>query len=252
MSALRFAGDRRLAWRRAVELRETWLAHGLSTKDADRAATESSITAIYARLRRAGPRFSWVDSPAAALPMVRGFPTHEELHRWVYGRRPPGSPPLASTLAAALSRLRGDIEAAMGIPFFDPPPPRKRRDDEPALPPELAIEAGRPFRGILRQGVRDVLAARLGPGLAWPVRSALAAGGPVPVHWYGQHDAGWVAHLDVIQRLGLAPCVPAFDDWATLARSAGWWWPGEELCVVVERPVSVEPVEYRDGWRPYP
>ena len=58
-------------------------------------------------------------------------------------------------------------------------------------------------------------------------------------------------------------------DWATLARSCGWWWSGEDLCVVVDRPelVRTEPVpgtwhgevrlrpegvRYRNGWRPLP
>jgi hypothetical protein len=55
--------------------------------------------------------------------------------------------------------------------------------------------------------------------------------------------------------------------WAALSRSCGWWWPGEDVCVVVERPelVDTEPapgtcheevrlrrggVRYRDGWHP--
>jgi hypothetical protein len=54
-----------------------------------------------------------------------------------------------------------------------------------------------------------------------------------------------------------------------LTRSCGWWWPGEEVYVVVERPeiLCTEPVPgtwhdeirvqpggmtYRDGWRPLP
>ena len=39
---------------------------------------------------------------------------------------------------------------------------------------------------------------------------------------------------------------------AELARSCGWWWPGEDVCVVVERPASVHTgrsITYRDGWR---
>jgi hypothetical protein len=50
-----------------------------------------------------------------------------------------------------------------------------------------------------------------------------------------------------------------------LADSAGWWWPDEDVCVVVDRPAAVrteavpggwneevrlEGVRYRDGWCP--
>lgn len=55
--------------------------------------------------------------------------------------------------------------------------------------------------------------------------------------------------------------------WAALARSCGWWWPGEDLCIVVDRPelIRTEPVpgtwhdevrlqrdgvRYRDAWHP--
>ncbi|MFC0505179.1 DUF6745 domain-containing protein [Micromonospora costi] len=55
--------------------------------------------------------------------------------------------------------------------------------------------------------------------------------------------------------------------WAGLARSCGWWWPGEDVCVVVDRPAEMrtEPVagtvhdqvrlrpggvRYRDGCEP--
>lgn len=110
--------------------------------------------------------------------------------------------------------------------------------------------------------------------MARPVQSALAAPGSLPVAWYGQQEAHWIAYYDALRRLGLARYGPAdndhLDEWATLARSCGWWWPGEDLCVVVERPavVRTEPiaggwhdevrlsrgrrpaVEYRDGWHP--
>jgi hypothetical protein len=78
-----------------------------------------------------------------------------------------------------------------------------------------------------------------------------------------------------LRRIGLAryPAAEAgqLADWAAVARSCGWWWPGEEVCVVVERPavIRTEPVPgsrhgevrlrrdgpsvgYRDGWRVRP
>jgi len=249
------AGDARQAWRQADEIRSAWLAHGLSTEDADRAATEQSITNLYARLRRSRPEFRWVDSPLAAMAQVSGFPTHEDLVRWSQGRPPPGQPPLVSNLAAAVSRLRSTLEDDLTVPWFNPSAGKRDKGKPwPVLPPEEAIEMGIPFSVILRQSVRDVTWTRLAAGLAWPVRAVLGPDRAVPVHWYGQQDAGWVAHLDVIRQLGLGRFTRSdddhFEDWATLARSCGWWWPGEDTCVVVERPARIVPeVVYRDGWR---
>jgi len=49
---------------------------------------------------------------------------------------------------------------------------------------------------------------------------------------YGQQDSHWIAYYDVLRRLGLARYRSAddkqFEEWATLARSCGWWWPGED------------------------
>src|SRR4029453_4426921 len=76
----------------------------------------------------------------------------------------------------------------------------------------------------------------LAHGIRPPARSALAAAGPVPVCWYGQHDAAWVAYYDALHRLGLARYglddTPHLGHWAALARSCGWWWPGERVCVI--------------------
>jgi hypothetical protein len=263
-------------WRRAVDIRREWLHCGLSTEPADRTATEQALTTIYARLRRPRPRFVWVDSPRQALPLVAGLPTLDILYQWVI--RPPhsGPPPLASDLAAALSRLRGALDERITRPDFEPPPPKRKKAQEPwPVPPPLdALRAGIPFREVLRQGVRDALRTSLADGFSLPVRGSLAEEGTPAVCWYGQQEAYWIGYYDTWRRLGLAQYSPVddrqLDVWATLARSCGWWWPGETVCVVVERPAvirvervpgghheQVRPrrddgpaIEYRDGWCP--
>jgi hypothetical protein len=273
-------------WQHAAEIRREWLTHGLCTEPADRTAAEHSLAAIYARVSRRRPRFVWVGSPRQALPLLTGRPTHDVLHSWVVGRQPPGSPPLASDLATRLHRLRSALDESLTDPDLDPPPtPRVKpargqkpaRDDPKALQtlrPEDALHDGVPLRNVLRHGVWEALRASLADGFYLPVRAALGATGSVPVGWYGQQDASWIAFYDTVRRLGLGrfPAEDAehLDDWAVLARSCGWWWPGEQTCVVVERPAVIDtepvpggwyeqrrlrqgnrfPVVYRDGWRP--
>lgn len=287
--------DRALAWWRAAEpIRREWLDHGLDTAPADRRTTEDTVARLYARHRRQRPRFHWVDSPPAALPLVTGLPTHDVLHRWVTGRPPPGVPPLVSDLVAGWSRLRGTLDDGAEHPDLTPPPTTRRRSTDrmaggragvggvdppgtrwPVLPPAEAFAAGVPLRVVLRQGIWTALRVSLADGFFLPVRAALAAAGrPVPSAWYGQQDAYWVAYYDVLRRLGLARYRPAdeaqLDEWVTLARCAGWWWPGERTCVLVDRPVVLRtervpgglhderrpardgapPIAYRDGWSP--
>jgi hypothetical protein len=260
-------------WREAVQIRQEWLDHGLSTQPADRVTAERCLTGIYARISRPRPRFEWVDSPSKALPWIVGLPTLDVLFQWIRDPRPPGTPPLASDLATVASRLRSTL--GEGVVHADPElsPARRGRNKDPwpELPPLDALAMGVPLGVVLHQGVRAALHRSLATGFYLPVRATLASDGPAPVCWYGQQDASWVAYYDVLNRLGLAQYGPTeighLDEWAALVRSCGWWWPGEEVCVVVERPQAVhtEPVpgtwhdevrlqhrgvRYRDGWCP--
>ena len=144
-----------------------------------------------------------------------------------------------------------------------------------------ALQLGVPLREVLRQGVRLALETSFGPGFYLPVRAVLGLPGRLPVGWYGQQDSGWIAYYDTMRRLGLGRYAAAddagLDDWAALARSCGWWWPGEDRVVAVDRPAVIRvlpvpgtwhgqtrldltqldpihpaPVEYRDGWQPFP
>jgi hypothetical protein len=258
-----------------VDIRREWLDHGLATAPANRAAAEDALTSIYARHSRRRPRFRWVDSPREAVPLLEGLPTHDVLQRWVMARRPPGTPPLASDIAAGLSRLRSALDECLSRPDLDPPrAARKNGKPWPILPPLDALNVGVPLREVLRQGVRAALRTSLADGFYLPVRAVLAVHGPLPVAWYGQQESHWIAYYDALRRLGLARYRRAdgeyLDVWAVLAQSCGWWWPGEEMCVIVERPAAIQvepvpdgwhgqvqlhrgsrgPVEYRDGWRP--
>jgi hypothetical protein len=264
-------------WRQAVEIRREWLDVGLATAPADRPVAEQTLTEIYAQHHRDRPRFIWVDSPRAALPHLSGLPTHDDLRSWISDRRPSGRPPIASDIAAGLSRLRSELDDKhLEPPSERPSLKRKKGDPWPVLRPADALALGLPFPEILRQGVRDALTRSLAGAVSLPIRTALltevatTGSASVPVGWYGHQDASWVAYFDVVRRLGLARYGRLVDRWAALIRSCGWWWPGEDRCVMVERPVrlSTEPVpgawhdevrlhhepgrpavEYRDGWR---
>ncbi|MBM2623132.1 hypothetical protein JIG36_47300 [Actinoplanes sp. LDG1-06] len=228
-----------------MEIRREWLDIGTTTKPVDHGTTEEAIASVYARHRRRRPEFVWVTSPRAALGHLDGLPAHEDLRTRL------NDPPLASDIAAGLSRLRSALEADYTEPPADRPvPKRKKGETWPAMPPEQALEIGLPFREVLLRGVRDEVFRRLS-AVYLPIRAAL---GPVPVGWYGNQDAYWIAYADVLRRTGLAPVreTREFEVWAALTRSGGWWWPGERRCVLVERPVTLRTdplfVEYGDGW----
>jgi hypothetical protein len=240
-------------WHQAVNVRDQWLDHGLCTAPAQRAVAEETIAIIYAWNARRRPRFVWVDSPRQALPFLAGLPTHDGLRRWIGTRTPPGRPPLMSDIAAGLSRLRSALDAGADDPALGSTSRvDKKKKPWPVLPAPRALDVGVPLREVLRQGVRQTLRARLSFHL--PIRAELG-GADLPSAWYGQQEAPWIAYYDALRRLGLARYQRSdsaqLDVWAALARSTGWWWPTDDVCVAVDRPSTVDPfVEYRDGWRP--
>ncbi|WP_018348277.1 hypothetical protein [Longispora albida] len=248
MTALRH--DRAAYWQQASEIRDEWSYLGRACTPADQPAAESALTQLYARLGRPRPRFAWVASPREAQPLVSDLPTLDDLYRWIVSPPRDGVPPLASDLAAAVARLRGALDDQIPSPArFDPPPPRRKKGEKlPRMNAEQALAYGLPFAEIVRQHVRQALFDELAHGFYLPARRAL--GPDRPVCWYGQQEAHWIAYYDVWRRLGLAGYGTVLDAdldvWQVIARSAGWFWPGEDVCVVSERPVS--PGVFADGW----
>lgn len=258
-------------WLEAAAVRQEWLRYGLCTAPADRGSTEKHLRDIYARTGRTLPDVCWVDSPAQALPLVRGFPTLDRLYALITSARHLGAPPVASDVAVVASRLRTALSDGVGHsdPELVPARRTKRGEPWPERPPLEALAAGIPLGVVLHQGIRTALHRSLARGGAHLVRDALTHHGQLPVCWYGQQDAAWIAYYEALGRLGLARYRPEdvahLETWAGLSRSCGWWWPGEEVCVVVERPetvvtgavpgalhgeVRLRDVRYRDGWRP--
>ncbi|NUT35511.1 MAG: hypothetical protein HOV79_20860 [Hamadaea sp.] len=237
-------------WDQSAGIRDEWERHGLACGSADRAAAEQAITTLYAEIGRRRPRFVWVRSPHEAQPLVGHLPTLQDLFALVTTKEPGAGAPIASDLATAVSRLRGCMDAQLAAPWFDPPPPKyPKGEPRPRLPLDLALARGVPFAEILREHVREALFTSLGRGYAIAAKRSLV-GDDGPVCWYGQQEAHWIAYYDVWRRMGLArygdSVDAAFDTWQTIARSAGWFWPDETVCVVSERPVYGR--TFADGW----
>lgn len=211
--------------REAADLRAEWLGWALSTLPADRPAAEAAITELYRLIGLDRPRFVWVDSPAML---------------------PEGSPPAGPQLASLMYQLRTRLDTRAGQTWAENSWINRRNES--------------PLGGLLRRFVRDPLRESIRDNVLTPLRTEL--GQLSDGAWRGQHDAYWIGHYDAWRRLsGLrSGAFWQLDLWATLARSCGWWWPGDELCVVSERPVSVSvgdnglhaddgpAIEYPDGW----
>lgn len=244
--------------RLAVTLRNEWLAFGLSTEPADRPAAESAVTKLYAMAGAPPPAFEWVPSPLAALHAVQAarsrYPAIET--RRLLTDQPWREMPVAARLASLESSLRSRLDARIRRAAVAwPGSPRASTGTVSMYRPEDAVLSGISDRSIVVVTTGQSLRGTLTDAVVAPLRAALAqaigkaadddqlkpTGGVIA--FCGQHDASWIGYYDTRRRAGFGGYASAdlseLDVWATLAKSAGWWWPGEGLCVMAERPLAV-------------
>jgi hypothetical protein len=244
--------------RLAVALRNEWLAFGLSAEPADRLTAEASVCRLYGMAGAAPPAFEWVASPLAALQAIQAarsrYPAIQPPGQLV--SQPMGQWPVAARLASLGTSLRSRLDARIrraAVAW-----PSSRGDNAGTVSmyrPEDAVLSGISDRSIVVVTVGQSLHGTLTDAVAAPLRAALAraageAAGDVPrkltggvTAFRGQHEAAWVGYYDTRRRAGFGGYAAAdlgeLDVWAALARSTGWWWPGEGLCIMAERPSAV-------------
>jgi len=239
--------------RHAAAIRDDWLSAGLSVLPADRTTAEAAVTELYQLIAEPKPSFEWLPSPAAAL--APGAGRGPDPVRLRAGSAPPTGRdwPVAARLASLQSRLRQRLDARIGSTTSASWPDRGVVIARSAAP-EDALTSDASRADVLEVAVHDSLRTTLRDAVSVPLRTALARmmGDSPGLAWYGQHDAYWVAHYDVWRRTGLVTYGSQDDDeldlFAALARSAGWWWPGEGRCVMTSRPSAVRTEPLPGRW----
>jgi len=242
---------------RAVTLRNEWLSVGLSVEPAGRAAAEEAVGRLYHRVGAPAPAFEWAPSPLAALRAVRAarsrYPAILPPRHLVLQRRRLW--PVAARLASLESSLRLRLDARIRLAEGPRQNPGAANVGTVSMyEPEDAVLSGVSDRSVVVATVGQSLRATLVDAVAAPVRAALVQsfgeadyGELTPergvIAFRSQHAAAWIGYYDTRRRAGFGGYATAdlaeLDAWAAVATSVGWWWPGEGLCVMAERPVAV-------------
>lgn len=232
-------------------IRDEWFAVGTRTGPADRTAAQAAITALYRQVGAAAPTVVWADSPLEAVRIVaarRGgrVSLRHRLQQAVESELSSLDEPSWATL---LDAVRGDEAAMRWASVWS----------------QLGTNPAAALWSATRTSLGQSLETSVGVTLAAALRAELgelASGHDDPVRGdivddalWGQQDAGWIAFHDARRRLGMATFTASatahLDRWADLARSCGWWWPYEGLCVASERPavLRLEPWPLHDAHR---
>lgn len=188
-----------------AEVREEWLAHGLSTQPADRKAAEEGVAKAYLAAGFRPPNtIVWCDSPLDGA--------REALYncRW--------DTPDYHVSNRVVSRAQFDIRDEVHNEAH-------RRMTQEAWS-TITAEVWDPLDNQLRRNVYipilDEVAAKVRT-----LRPRHAAG----------HDGLWLGLADAYGRLGFD--VSPMDGLMQVARSAGWWWQSVDKVVLTERPTAI-------------
>ncbi|GII57882.1 hypothetical protein Pth03_62710 [Planotetraspora thailandica] len=216
----------------------------LSTLLADRTAAQAAISELYRLIGLSPPRFHWVASPMAALETVppgvrlRAAETVDRMSEW------PVPPRLSTSMRQLCLRLDGQVRHV-------------HQGMAQLIGQKVRASLLRSSNSTLLMALDGAYGMRFHPGRNWDTAQCVS----------------WVAHYDALRRAAGVVFTPEqsrqLDLWATLARSCGWWWPREDVCVISERPVAIgtevagddgevrlhcsdgPAVRYADGWDVY-
>lgn len=250
----------------ADELREAWLAWGLSTEPADRGTAQAAVTELYRLAGRRPPDIVWAPSPPAAIDTAATLGLN--VQRTSAGDRyDDARAQVAQVIGAARSRMVERIRRRAGLGRGGEWCPLAKCEI-----PTIGCRDSDPLIARLGSALWESMRATLVDAVAAPIRRLLPPTTGVPP-WYGQQEAFRVGYFTVLRDLGLIR-YEARDDHvlnlqADLVRSSGWWWAFDDCCVISDRPrtLSTEPataaadsprrlhrtdgpaVEFRDGTR---
>ncbi|MBA4021671.1 MAG: hypothetical protein C0482_04850 [Gordonia sp.] len=206
-----------------------WLAAALATGPSDRAIAEAAVSQLYRLAGHPQPEFVWVPSPPAASELISTSGLSDG-GPFFTGDRQSAHAGIAAVINASKRRMEARVSP--------PRPPRRHGWWQPPPPPEEESEP----RAQARQQIRDPLKTTVNDAIAVGIRKITPSISGY-VTWYGQHEAPWIAHCDAGRRLGLARYSPedveVLDIHCAIAKSTGWWWPFDQVCVMAERPIAL-------------
>jgi hypothetical protein len=260
-----------------AEVRDEWIAHSLSTEAADREAAEAGVRAAYRKAELEPPRtILWLGSPFAGVlgsyfldVQLNGRNGRLDVPDWspyltgrVGGRtglHPSGDEWV--TFHAGGESLAEQVSAQVR-PTWNMITLHVFR--------QLEDLAWHPFGDQVEDQLRAVMADRLGTR---SLREIWAAEEPVEVRDRIRHqdatavdglrDAGHLADHD-LNRRRRRKSDPRLRNQLRVARSAGRWWPMDDVVILTERPTELHrddqarphcahgpAIRYPDGWSVY-
>ena len=213
-----------------AQVRDEWLAVGLSTEPASRPAAEEGVRQAYRRAGLEPPSVViWLGSPYAgcvASAMLNPDQVGAQVGAQV--RAQVG----AQVRGQVWAQVRGQVWGQVGAQVRDQVWDQVRAQVWAQVGDQVSAQVGDQVWAQVRDQVRDAV--------------------------WGQHEAGYLGWCDAMQLIGVNLDVEGLS---TVARNAGWWWPMRDTVILTDRPDTLHrdpqgrlhcetgpALRYRDGW----
>lgn len=195
--------------------REEWLAHGLRAEPADRRVAEDAVTELFQLAGCRSSKFTWVPSPSAGAKLILAEDYPSEIASGYASSGSAVAHLITGSRRTIIDRIHGRRLSFGHVP---------RTDDR------VLSTLAQPLRTSLIGGVAVAIRAQVGPM-------------PGRVTWYGQQEAHHIAYFEALLDLGKIHLSPherrILNLQARLARSTGWWWVTDDVCIMADRPTAV-------------
>lgn len=224
---------------RLSEYADKWKTIGLSTEPAERAMAEDGIRLAYRLAGLPEPKkIIWCSSPMAGA-ITKAILTDT------------GNSVMASVWDSVDASVWNAVRASVGASVW--------------------TSVWNSVRASLRDSVWDSVGASVMASVGASVGDSVwnsvrdSAKNAVWDACYGQHDAPWLGFYEYFRNVcGLKLQTEKIAGLIQIARSAGWFWPYEKMCIVCERTSVVKQdsenrihcedgpaIAYPDGWSIY-
>jgi len=208
---------------RIPEVRDQWLATGLSTERADRPRAEAGVRLAYEAAGLEPPKIIvWLDSPMAGAMGAA----------LLSGTKVAGAQVRAQVGAQVWAQVRDQVRDQVGAQVWAQVGDQVWAQVRGQVGVQVGDQVWAQVGAQVWDQVWDQVWAQVGAQVRDPVRAQVR-------DWssgcaWGQHDA-WLSFYDTFDELGIVDGAERIRGLVGVARNCGWWWPLAGAVVLCER-----------------
>lgn len=223
--------------------RKQWFEIGISTTRENKPKAENCVSFFYSKMGKKNPKFIWVDSPLSANILISIYPEFSKKIK-------------LSSLGDSLGKsLDKSLRESLWDSMWDSLGDSLRDSLRESLGNSLRESLGNSLWDSLDKSLRESLGDSMGDSKI-----------KYTTTWFwGSFDSYWICFYLFSKLIGVKFKKTDYQmllKYAALAKSSFWFYPFENICVMVRKPKNIKlnenekkhcdggpAIEFNDGWK---